>query len=101
MRKIIFGQTKLNENNFTSHVWWALIEEIAPRAEEMADEKEIACYVRGHIYGMDIWAAVIREVLVCSMKPTNVGKIFAINIIHVKYFHTSSVYENIFTTKIK
>ena len=37
--KIIFGQTKLNENNFTSHVWCALIEEIAPRAEEMAGEK--------------------------------------------------------------
>ena len=31
--KIIFGQTRLNENNFTSCVWWALIEEIAPRAE--------------------------------------------------------------------
>ena len=30
-RKIIFTQTKLNKNNFTSHVWWALIEEIAPR----------------------------------------------------------------------
>ena len=35
----------------TSHVWWALIEEIAPRSEEMADEKEKACCVRGyHIY---------------------------------------------------
>jgi len=29
----------LNENNFTSRVWWALIEEIAPRAEEVAGEK--------------------------------------------------------------
>ena len=36
--KIIFGQTKLDENNFTSRVRWALIE-IAPRAEEMACEK--------------------------------------------------------------
>ena len=27
--KIIFGQTKLNENNFLSRVWCALIEEIA------------------------------------------------------------------------
>ena len=31
--KIIFGQTRLNENNFTSRMWWALIEDIAPRAE--------------------------------------------------------------------
>ena len=71
-RKIIFGQTKLTENNFTSRVWWAwaLIEEIAQRAEEMAGEKEIACCVRGyHIY-KDIWAAAIREVLVCSTELT-------------------------------
>ena len=40
----------MNENNFTSHVWWALIEEITPRAEEMAGEKEIACCVRGQGY---------------------------------------------------
>ena len=25
---------------------------------------------------MDIWAAAIREVLVCSTVPTNVGKLF-------------------------
>ena len=91
----------MNENNFTSRVWWAFIEEIAPRAKEMADEKEIACCVRGHIYGMDIWAAAIQEVLVCSMEPTNVGKIFVINFSCVKYFRTFSVYKNIFTTKIK
>ena len=49
--KIIFGQTKLDENNFTSRVWWALIE-IAPRAEEMVCEKEMACCVRDyHVYG--------------------------------------------------
>ena len=56
-------------------MWWALIEEIASRAEEMAGEKEIACCVRGyHIY-KDIWAAATREVLVHSMEPTNSGKI--------------------------
>ena len=71
--KIIFGQTKLNENNFTSRVRWALIEEIAPHAEEMAGEKEIACCVRGHVY-LDIRAAAIREVLVYSTEPTNVGR---------------------------
>ena len=36
---MIFEKTKLDENNFTSRVWWALIEEIAPHAEEMAGEK--------------------------------------------------------------
>ena len=72
-RKIIFGQTKLNENNFTSRLWWALIEETTPCAEEVAGEKEIACCVRGHVY-LDIWGAAIREVLVCSTEPTNVRK---------------------------
>ena len=47
-RKIIFGQTKLAENNFTSRVWWALIEELTPRAEEMACEKEMGCCVRDY-----------------------------------------------------
>ena len=60
----------------------------------MAGEKEIACCVRGHVY-MDIWAAAIREVLVCSTEP-NVGKIFVVKFICVKYFRTFSVYENIF-----
>ena len=51
MRTTIFAQTNLNENNFTSHMWWALIEEIALHFEEMADEKEKACCVRGyHVY---------------------------------------------------
>ena len=38
-----FTQTKLNQNNFTSQVWWALIEEIEPRAKKMAGKKEMAC----------------------------------------------------------
>ena len=90
----------MNENNFTSCVWWALIEEISPRAEVMAGEKEMACCVRGHVY-LDIWAAAIWEVLVCSTEPTNVGKIFVVKFIRVKYFCTFSAYESIFTTKIK
>ena len=86
----------MNENNFTSHMWWALIEEISPRAE-----KEIACCVRGHVY-LDTWAAAIREVLVDSTEPTNnVGNIFVVKVIRIKYFCTFSVYKNIFTTKIK
>ena len=90
----------MNENDFTSCVWWALIEETTPRAEEITGEKEMACCVRGHVY-KDIWAAAIGDVLVCSTEPTNVGKIFVVKFIRVKYFHTFSVYENIFTTKIK
>ena len=44
----------MNENNFTSRLWWALIEEIAPRAEEMAVKRRLlvvleATYTR--IYG--------------------------------------------------
>ena len=39
--KNIFEKTKLNENNFTSRVWWALIEDITPCAKEMAGEIEI------------------------------------------------------------
>ena len=47
---MIFTLMSLNKNNFTSRVWWALIE-IEPRSEEMADEKEKACCVRGyHVY---------------------------------------------------
>ena len=81
-------------------MWWALIEKIALRAEEMAGEKEIACCVRGHVY-LDIWAAAIREVLVCSTEPINIGKIFVVKFIRVKYFRTFSVYENIYTTKLR
>ena len=88
----------MNGNNFTSRRW--LIEEIAPRAEDMAGKKEIACCVRGHVYKA-IWAAAIREVLVCNTGPTNVGKIFVVKFIRAKYFRTFSVYENIFTMKIK
>ena len=55
----------MNENNFTSLVWWALIEEIALHAEEMASEKVMACCVRGRVY-KDIWATAIREVLIVA-----------------------------------
>ena len=40
-------------------MWWALIEEIAPCAEEMTGEKEIACCVRGYHVYKDIWAVAI------------------------------------------
>ena len=49
-RKIFFIQTKLDENNFTSHVWWALIKEIAPRAEEMAYKKEMVFVLEATTY---------------------------------------------------
>ena len=90
LRKIVFGQTKLNENNFTNRMWWALIEEIAPRAENrdrwLHGEKEIACCVRGYHVYKDIRAASIREVLVCSTEPTNVGKILRCKIHSCKIF---------------
>ena len=69
--KVIFGQTKFDENSFTSHVWWALIEEITLCAEKMAGEKEIPCCVRGYHVYKDIWAAAIWEVLICSREPTS------------------------------
>ena len=47
-------------------MWWALIEEIAARAEEMA------CCVRGYQACKDTWAAATGEVLVCSREPTKV-----------------------------
>ena len=80
----------MNENNFTSRVWWALIEEITPCAEEMAGEKEILLCVRGYHVYLYIWAAAIREVLVWSTDPTKAGKLFIVKFI-VKYFHTFSV----------
>ena len=74
MSKIIFVQTKLDENNFTSRVWWTLIEETTPRAEEMVCEKEMACCVRGYHVYKDTWAAAIGEVFACSREPTNAEK---------------------------
>ena len=52
----------------------------------MAGEKEIACCVRGYHVYKDIWAAAIREVLVFSMEPTNVGKIFVRKVYPRKIF---------------
>ena len=63
-------------------------------------KRRLLVVLRGHVY-LDMWAAVICEVLVCSTEPTNIGKIFVVKFIHIKYFHTFSVYENIFTMKIK
>ena len=65
----------MDENNFTSRVWWGLIEEIALRAKVMVCEKEMACCVRGYHVYKDMWAAAIGEVLVCSKEPTNTEKI--------------------------
>ena len=42
-------------------MWWALIEEIASHAEEMAGEKEMAYYVRGYHVYKDILAAAIGD----------------------------------------
>ena len=42
-------------------MWWVLIEEIAPRAEEMAGEKKMACVLEVTTYN---WGSA-WEVLVC------------------------------------
>ena len=76
----------MNESNFTSCVWWALIEKITPLAEEVAGEKEMACCVRGYHLYKGIWAATIPEVLVCSMEPTNIVKIFIVELYSRKIF---------------
>ena len=76
---------QIERKYFTSRVWWALIE-IPPCAEEMAGAKEIACCVRGYHVYKDIWAAAIWEVLVCSTEPTNVGKIFVVELYSHKIF---------------
>ena len=52
----------------------------------MAGEKETACCVRGYHVYKDIWAAKIREVLVCSTEPTNVGKTFVVKLYLRKIF---------------
>ena len=66
-------------NAENSRVWWALIEEITLRAEEMAGKKEIACCVRG--YHIHMGSSNSGSAGVYSMEPTNVGKIF-----DVKYY---------------
>ena len=81
-------------------MWWALIEEIAPRAKEVAGEKEIAC-VRGYYVYKDIWAAAIREVLVCSPEPTNVGKIFVVRLYLHKIFSYIFCVQKIFLQQSK
>ena len=42
--------------------------------------KEMACCVRGYHVYKDIWPAAIREVLVRTTEPTNVGKIFIVEL---------------------
>ena len=64
----------------------ALIEETTPRVEEMAGEKEIDFCVRGYHVYKDIWAAAIREMLVCSREPTNIGKFFIVKLYSRKIF---------------
>ena len=68
-------------------MWWALIEEIAPDAEEMTGEKEMACCVRGYHVYEDTWAAAIGEVLICRRWCcVVVGKIFLIQLYTRKIF---------------
>ena len=91
----------MDENNFTSHVCWALqVEEITPHAKQMACEKEMACCVRGYHVYKDIWAAAIGEVLVCSRKPTNVEN-FVVKLYSRKIFLYIVFVRKYFYNKIK
>jgi len=64
-------------------VWWALIEEVSRRAEEMAGEKEMACCVRGYHVYKDI---IYGQQQFGSTEPTNVGKIFIVELYSRKIF---------------
>jgi len=46
----------------------------------------MAYYVRGYHVYKDIWPAAIREVLVRTTEPTNVGKIFIVELYSRKIF---------------
>ena len=72
LHKVIFGQTKLYKNNFTSRVWWALIEEIALRAEEKRRQLvvlEATTYTR--IHGQQqfgkCWCVVVRKIFIVKL----------------------------------
>ena len=72
-------------------MWWALIEEIALRSEEIACEKEMACCVRVYHVYEDMLAAAIGEsagvsLLVCRCWCVVVGKIFIVKLYLHKIF---------------
>ena len=81
---------KLKENNFTSHVWWVLIEKIALKRLLMK-RKWLVVRIRGYVGSSNCiekcWCIVIGKNFHCK--------------ICVKYFRMFSVYENIFTTTKK
>ena len=75
-------------------MWWALIEEVAQRAEVMACEMEMACCVRGyHVYkdyvGSSIWGSCL---CVARSQPTQKNS-------HCKIIHFLCTKN--FRTKIK
>ena len=75
--------------------------EIAPRAEEMAGKKEMACCVRGYCVYKDIWAAAIGDGLVYRRWCVVVGKIFVVKLYSREIVLYVFVYENIFAPKKK
>ena len=80
-------------------MWWALIEEISAHGEEIANEKVIACCVRGYHVYKDILAAAIGEILVCRCWYVVIGKIFNVKFYSRKIFsYTLCVHKNCFTT---
>ena len=66
------------------------MKEITPPTEDMADEKKMACYVRGYHVYKDRWAAAIGEVW-CV-----VGKIFVVKLCSHKIFSYVFCVQNYF-----
>ena len=95
LHKIIFAQTKLDENMFTSHVWWALIEKFALRAEV---KRRSLVVLEARKYTRTCGQQQLGKCL-CVVEANQSGKIFVVRLIHTKYFYKFSWYENIFSTK--
>ena len=64
-------------------MWWALIEEIAPHAEEMACEKEVVCCVYTTICGQQ---QLGKYFCVAGSQLTNVREIFGVKLYSHKKF---------------
>ena len=62
-------------------MWYALIEEIAARAKEIAGEKEMACCVRSYHEYKDIEAEATGKVLVYCRWHSVVGKIYVVKLV--------------------
>ena len=83
-------------------MWWALIEEIAPRAEEMACEKEMACCVRGVVPRIQGYMGSSNWGSACVYQGANQrGKIFVVKLYSRKIFSYIFFVRKYFYNEIK